>query len=42
MLGYTPLGHERGGDEIMIAVNNYVKESDIKAEEDEGNGNDSK
>ena len=37
MLGYTPLGHERGGDEIMIAINNYVKESDIKnTEEDDG------
>lgn len=37
MLGYTPLGHERGGDEIMIATNNYVKESDIKStEEDDG------
>ena len=37
MLGYTPLGHERGGDEIMIATNNYVKESDIKnMEEDDG------
>lgn len=37
MLGYTPLGHERGGDEIMIATNNYVKESDIKnTEEDDG------
>jgi hypothetical protein len=23
MLGYEPLGPERGGDEIMIAVNNY-------------------
>lgn len=37
MLGYTPLGHDRGGDEIMIATNNYVKESDIKeTEEDDG------
>lgn len=37
MLGYTPLGYERGGDEIMIAINNYVKESDIKnTEEDDG------
>lgn len=37
MLGYTPLGHERGGDEIMIATNNYVKESDIKdTEENDG------
>ena len=24
MLGYEPLGAERGGDEIMIAVNNYT------------------
>lgn len=24
MLGYEPLGPERGGDEIMIAVNNYT------------------
>ena len=27
MLGYEPLGPERGGDEIMIAVNNYDSNS---------------
>ncbi len=37
MLGYEPLGPERGGDEIMIAVNNYdsntVDQSDQEGEE---------
>lgn len=28
MLGYEPLGPDRGGDEIMIATNNYEKESE--------------
>ena len=34
MLGYEPLGPERGGDEIMIAVNNY--ESNTSIQEGEG------
>lgn len=29
MLGYAPLGPERGGDEIMIAVNNMASADDI-------------
>jgi len=29
MLGYAPLGPERGGDEIMIAVNNMQADDDI-------------
>lgn len=33
MLGYEPLGPDRGGDEIMIAVNNM--EADGKSEEDQ-------
>lgn len=35
MLGYEPLGPERGGDEIMIATNNY--ESNTQVQEGEGN-----
>lgn len=35
MLGYEPLGPERGGDELMIATNNY--ESSSTLEGDEGN-----
>lgn len=34
MLGYEPLGPERGGDEIMIATNNY--ESNTQVQEGEG------
>ena len=34
MLGYEPLGPERGGDEIMIATNNY--ESNTSIQEGEG------
>lgn len=33
MLGYEPLGPERGGDEIMIAVNNMEADDQIKQEE---------
>lgn len=36
MLGYEPLGPERGGDEIMIAVNNYTSntsQSEAQAQE---------
>ena len=33
MLGYQPLGPERGGDEIMIAVNNMQADDEIKQEE---------
>ena len=29
MLGYEPLGPDRGGDEIMIAVNNYQNADDV-------------
>ena len=36
MLGYEPLGPERGGDEIMIAVNNY----DSNSTQQEGDSND--
>ena len=37
MLGYEPLGPERGGDEIMIAVNNYTSNtSQSKAQPQEG------
>ena len=35
MLGYEPLGPESGGDEIMIATNNY--ESNTQVQEGEGN-----
>lgn len=31
MLGYEPLGPDRGGDEIMIAVNNYQNADDVDA-----------
>lgn len=41
MLGYEPLGPERGGDEIMIAVNNYTSntsQGEAQAQEgDQGN-----
>ena len=33
MLGYEPLGPERGGDEIMIAVNNMEADDQGKEEE---------
>lgn len=37
MLGYEPLGPERGGDEIMIAVNNYSSNtSQSEAQPQEG------
>lgn len=36
MLGYEPLGPERGGDEIMIAVNNYQPQSAVNDEEGDG------
>lgn len=37
MLGYEPLGPERGGDEIMIAVNNYTSNtSQVEAQPQEG------
>ena len=37
MLGYEPLGPERGGDEIMIAVNNYTSNtSQSEAQPQEG------
>ena len=37
MLGYEPLGPERGGDEIMIAVNNYTSNtSQVEAQAQEG------
>lgn len=40
MLGYTPLGHEQGGDEIMVAVNNYTT-ADTATEAQKGaNSND--
>ena len=40
MLGYEPLGPERGGDEIMIAVNNYESMStDGTDENQEGDSN---
>lgn len=52
MLGYAPLGPERGGDEIMIAVNNMQSddqvnqdkqdEKDEKKKEDEDYYNDNK
>ena len=37
MLGYEPLGPDRGGDEIMIAVNNMQADDEIKQEEKEEN-----
>ena len=40
MLGYEPLGPERGGDEIMIAVNNYqAGNSDDDSLNQEGDSN---
>lgn len=36
MLGYEPLGPDRGGDEIMIATNNYDSSS---SQEGDANGN---
>ena len=33
MLGYEPLGPERGGDEILIAVNNMEADDQIKQDE---------
>lgn len=33
MLGYEPLGPEKGGDEIMIAVNNMEADDKVKQEE---------
>ena len=40
MLGYEPLGPERGGDEIMIAVNNYqAGNSDDDVLDQEGDSN---
>lgn len=33
MLGYEPLGPERGGDEIMIAVNNYDSSDSVNNQE---------
>jgi hypothetical protein len=38
MLGYEPLGPERGGDDILIAVNNYDSSTSIQSDE-EGEGN---
>lgn len=37
MLGYEPLGPERGGDEIMVAVNNYQAQSTADQEGDKEN-----
>jgi len=37
MLGYQPLGPDRGGDEIMIAVNNMEADDQIKQEEKDEN-----
>jgi HK97 family phage portal protein len=33
MLGYQPLGSERGGDEIMIAVNNMASDDQVDQDE---------
>ena len=38
MLGFEPLGPDRGGDEIMIATNNY-QAYDPTAQPEEGEGN---
>ena len=38
MLGYPPLGPERGGDEIMIAVNNMQSDQDVNDEENSDEG----
>ena len=35
MLGYSPLGPERGGDEIMIAVNNMAAQDDYNQDKEE-------
>lgn len=35
MLGYPPLGPERGGDEIMIAVNNMAADDDYNQDKEE-------
>ena len=35
MLGYQPLGPERGGDEIMIAVNNMASDEQVSQEQQE-------
>ena len=37
MLGYEPLGPERGGDEIMIAVNNYDSSDSVNNQEGDEN-----
>ena len=34
MLGYEPLGPDRGGNEIMIAVNNYQSDTQIQEGEE--------
>ena len=36
MIGYEPLGPERGGDEIMIATNNYTSAAGAQPQEGEG------
>lgn len=36
MLGYEPLGPERGGDEIMIAVNNYDSSDSVNNQKGDG------
>ena len=35
MLGYQPLGPEKGGDEIMIAVNNMASDDDYDADKEQ-------
>lgn len=35
MLGYAPLGPERGGDEILVAVNNMATTDDVSQEKQE-------
>ena len=40
MLGYTPLGHEQGGDEIMVAVNNYTTAATATETQKGANSND--
>ena len=37
MLGYEPLGPDRGGDEIMVAVNNYDSNTTSDQEGDGSN-----
>ena len=39
MLGYEPLGPERGGDEIMVAVNNYQPADSTDSNVEEGDNN---